>query len=351
MMKKIVGMLVLVGIVALVVLRLAGNLQKNQQQLALASREIEKIPVRVLAVTTDTLRMSFEVLGVFEPVKRLEMVSETEGQVTAVPVSEGDRLRKGQQIAQVDDKLAAILLKTRQTTLKKLCLDLERFRKLAEKEGVTQKQVEDITMQVEAAEAELEMYQKQFRDKTLRSPVAGTLEVCHLEVGSYVSPGMNIATIVDISKLKAVVSLTARQVVTVTTGQSVRIIPEQTPDQPLHGKVSRIANLANPDKSYTVEITFRSPGSGLIKPGMYGRALFDTRPVVNATVIPRAAVVGGGQAAHVYVAKEGKALKTMINTGMISGDYIQVLSGLNLGEQVVVNGQSGLQHESAIRIL
>jgi RND family efflux transporter MFP subunit len=116
------------------------------------------------------------------------------------------------------------------------------------------------------------------------------------------------------------------------------------------GKVITIGSQADAAHTYEVEVLVKNSSTHPLKAGMYGQVVLKNTQGAPTLAIPRTALIGSEKNPAVYVVENGIARLRKITTGSKSGDYLSVLSGLQAGEQVVVNGQINLTDSTAVAI-
>src|SRR5690606_19213597 len=120
-------------------------------------------------------------------------------------------------------------------------------------------------------------------------------------------------------------------------GQTIKVEAPVLTDQDFQGKISFIAPKADASLNFPVELDIQNNASGALKAGMYGNAYFGDSQQTNVLVIPRTAFVGSVSSNQVFIHKDGKAVLTKVVSGRTFGAYIEVISGLEKGAQVITS--------------
>jgi membrane fusion protein (multidrug efflux system) len=355
-MKSIIKKIILFLVLALLVVLIGWQLNKNKSKMEanseIANQKMTVFPVTVISPNKEVLNQNFSVSGEFEPMHELNFVSESAGRVTSLKVENGDRVKKGQVIAQLDNEQTRIDLKLAEANLEKSKKDLEKFTTMAEGNAVSKQQVEEIKLAVVNAETRVETLKRQLKLSSINSPIAGTINGLTLEIGSYLAPGTMIAQITDVDKLKMTVSLLDHEVIMISDNQKINIVADLYPASPLEGKVSFISPKADGSGKYLVEIEFTNPGKDYqLKAGMTGRANFEFAGSAEKTLIPVKCLVGSTQDPVVFVVNGDIVQTRKIHVGTIYGDKIEVISGLEFSDKIVSTGLSNLSEGSKIQII
>ncbi len=345
-MKKIIRYILLFGLIA--VLGFAGfkqletNKMKIEADAKLSEERNDVIPVITQKVGRATLDGDFEVVGTFAPYKQVVVMSETAGKARKVNFENGTYVKEGATLLAIDNDLLRIQLISAKTNMAKAENDLKRLNNLLGEGGVTLQQVEEAELGIDNLEAQIKSLEKQISMTFVRAPISGMVSNKMIEKGSLVAPAMQIATITNISRLKMQVYLTEEQVVHLKTGHLTTLHSDLFPDEKLIGKISFIDVNAGIGKRYLVEIELPNPENKL-KAGMTGTVYFEGESASEVLAVPRESIVGNLQAAKIYVVENNVAVLKSIKAGAIFGNNVQVKTGLQEGETIVVSGQINLE--------
>ena len=173
-----------------------------------------------------------------------------------------------------------------------------------------------------------------------------------VEPGAVVATGTALFEIVNINSLKLSVLVDESQVGRIQIGQEVAINVNVLPDENFGGRISFIAPKSDASLNFPVEIEVSN--NGRLKAGMYATALFKTNngaETQNMLTIPAEAFVNGVSSGQVFIVNNGVAKLIKVQTGKVYGDKVQIISGLNGGEQVITSGQINLENGSKINIV
>ena len=123
------------------------------------------------------------------------------------------------------------------------------------------------------------------------------------------------------------------------------------PDLNFGGTVTFIAPKADASLNFPVEIEVASNPGGKLRAGMYGTAFFEMENATAVTTVPRSAFVGSVSSNQVFVAEGNTAKIRTVVSGRVIGDKVEILQGLNPGDQVIVSGQINLADGSKINVI
>ncbi len=299
----------------------------------------------------DTIIRELSFVGTIAADKEVAIISETQGRITYLGINLGQSIGRGRIILAVDDEIKAATLKNAEASYDKAKKDYERNKQLFEEKSISQAAFENSEYALRMAEAQHTIAKRQLADTKLVSPVSGIVAAKNVELGTVISPGTMVANIVDISRLKIKVNVPEKEVFKLKNNDKVIIETDIYPDKKLEGKIRNISPKADEAHTYLVEIAMPNSRENPLKAGMFARVYFDNIQKGSSLVIPRQALVGSIRNPRVYLVKNNTAYLKNIVIGSILQNMVQVVSGLNEGDIVVVNGQLNLKDNTKIKII
>jgi RND family efflux transporter MFP subunit len=350
-MKKAITGIVIMSLLIGMGFVLMGNKKKIEASKQLPP--VKAITVSVATVEEKTFSDNLVVLGNIVANKEVNVVSETSGKITEVLFENGQTVGKGQTLVRIDGELRNANLMTAQVNFDKAQADLNRFEAALKDKAITEAQVEAARFGLKAAEAQLIAAKRQLRDTQVNAPFSGVITTKMVEVGSMLVavPPTVIASLVDISILKVKVLLAEKEVFKIKRGETIEISTDVYGSTKFKGIIDVIGVKADEAHNFPVEIVLQNSEKNPLRAGMFCKVHFSSLPSRNMTAIPREALVGSAKNPQVYVVENKKAILKTVALGSESGTYIEILSGLNKGDQVVVNGQINLNEGMEVEIL
>jgi len=190
--------------------------------------------------------------------------------------------------------------------------------------------------------SELALARQQLKDTAVYAPLDGVVQEKRASVGEYLASGAPVVNIVRMDPLRLRAEIPERESRNVHTGQSVRVTVEGDPNVYV-GQIRRLSPvIAEQNRMLVVEADVRN--NGRLRPGSFARAEIVTNDSKMAITVPNNAIVTFAGIEKVIVVQNGKALEKPITTGRRSGEWTEIVAGINLGEKVIVdpgNLQSG----------
>jgi RND family efflux transporter MFP subunit len=196
--------------------------------------------------------------------------------------------------------------------------------------------------------SELEIARQQLADTTITAPFDGAVQEKRANVGEYLAAGAPIATIVRIDPLRLRLEVPERDAPGVRVGQKVRVSIEGDPAV-YDGRIARLSpTIAAQSRMLLVEAEMRNTGA--LRPGSFVRADIVTDAQQTAPAIPANAIVSFAGVEKVLVVQDGKALEKTVTTRRRAAAWVEVVSGVTVGDTVVIN-PGNLQTGQAVTIV
>lgn len=345
MKKSLILTISLIAVIGVITYTLAKNKKKIEANKVVVDRT-------KLAVAVSTSLVDYkEYDGKVVLPANLELNSEAtiaagiQGKIEKLTIEIGTRVAKGQVIGSLDSKLKLINLKSNELTLSKLERDLARNEDLFKGNAGTELSVINSKYDIENTRLQIEQVKQQISDGNIISPISGIVTSRKLMAGEFVSPGSVIATVVDDIHLKAVVFVNEKDVYQLRLGQNASITSDVFPNKSFAGNIKFISPKGDENHNYRVELQLNT---NALRAGTYVMVGFDLGGKAKVLQIPKLALVEGVKNPYVYVVKNNVASVKKITLGREIGENIEVVAGLEAGEEVVTSGQINLTDGSSI---
>lgn len=201
-----------------------------------------------------------------------------------------------------------------------------------------------------ASQAQIASFQKSLKDSTVTSPISGYVTACNVKPATLLSQQAVPFTIIDTSVVNIDVSVSEQIINSLSAGQEVSVKIATVADVPFKGVIGSVNPAATSAGTYDVKIEIPN-GDGKLKSGMFGEVTFTREKSENTIVLPRNAVVTKNNESSVFIEENGVAKKVIVTTGVDNGDEIEVLSGVELGMNVIIKGQTYLADGDKVQII
>lgn len=339
-MKKNMRKNLIYALSAFAVLMLPGCGSKNKT----TETEQTKILVKTAAVEEKTIQQNVEFTSNIEPYKQNYVTPAVSGlRIDQILVDVGDNVRKGQLLVKMDP----ITYSQQLVTLQNMENNLARSKKVYETGGISSSDFEQLETSVQVQRDVVANLKKNIE---LRSPIDGVVTARNDEAGNLFG-NQPILQLMQINPLKVKVSISEQYYPNVKLGMPVRLTADIFPGREFEGKVSLIYPAMDAStRTFTVEVTIPN-SEKVLRPGMSARSIFNMGDK-QGVMIPDIAVMRqvGTNDRVVYVIKDGVAERRVVTTGRTVDGMIDILSGVELGEQVAVTSMSKLNTGTEVEV-
>jgi RND family efflux transporter MFP subunit len=349
-MKKVLLGLIIIGIAGIMIFTLFHN--KNTAELkAKTANQQTFIPVSTMMVHRRTLQSTLSKTGTILASNEVFAVSQTVGKVVAIYVNVGTYVKSGSPIAKIDDAVLRSKLASARTDYTVAQNEWERARKLHQEKIISDSDLENYGKTLQTEKANLDSAQEDYDQSVITAPISGVITDRAVDLGSTVSSGTTIATVVDNSTFKITVNVDEKQAFKLNVGDMVTIETAVYPDIKLGGRIKSISVKSDSVHTFPVEITIQNDKSHPLKSGVFGKVTFELGNAINVLAIPREALVSSIKTPQIYVVENGRAALRDIIIDSEINSYLVVKEGLYEKDQVVVNGQENLSNNTAIKVI
>ena len=339
--KTIIAVLTAVVLLGIMTMTLASNKKEINKHKEVKTTETN-IAVTVASAEMKETNMDLDLVGTTQAAREVNIASESAGKIVVVNFRMGDYVNQGNVLAIIDDTHKRLAYENAKLNYNKCKDDISRYQALREGDAVSDTQLRDIKLAYENANIQLENAKKQWDDTKIIAPFSGFITSQNTELGAYVNAGTVIAGIADISELKVVFDVSETNAYELQRGQIVSVTTDVHPEASYKGTISNISPKASSSHTYPVEIMIANNGKDKLKAGTYVKVNVNMSNKEKVLMIPRDAIVSSLKDPSVYLVKNNIAQLMKIGVGRNYDSFIEVVSGLNEGDQVVTNCQINL---------
>ena len=327
-------------------------------------------PVKVFKAIRMKIAEKLFYTGTIEALEKINLTPDVGGKIARILVNEGDRVSKGQVLAELDVEAITLQLKqaeagmaVAQANFNNAKTNLERMERLSKEKAVSDQQYEQVRLAYDSAKAQLEqaqaavnLAQHSLDVSILKAPFSGVIASRNAEVGDVINPMMGgfspgsaggVLTLVDFSRIKIKVDVPGADIPRIQKGQAARLRVPNTPGREFNGTVQVVNLAADPQtKKFGIEVSVDNPDQ-VLRPGTFGEVFIEVRSHDNALVVPQKAVL---ENKYIFIAQDGKAVRKEITLGLQNTTMVEVSSGVAEGDLVVAEGNFGLEDGGLIEI-
>lgn len=313
------------------------------------------VPVIAHQVTTDTVVEKITAIGTFQPEETVIIRSEIPGRITHLHFSEGEYVKKGKILVNLDSSEYEASLAESTTAVTLNQLNFDRVQELSNKKLASRKDYDEIRAQLDESRARQTLNKVRLEKTKITAPFSGIVGLNDISEGAYIQAGEDLVTLIDRSIVKLDFRIPERYLSQISIGQSVNIQVDAYPQQTFVGKVYAF-DLAVDQETRTLLLRARVPNAkDQLYPGMFARVNLVLANRANAVLVPEQAIVPQGTDSFVFkVVTEKEASKvalTKIVLGLRRTGDVEVLEGLEAGDKVITDGQMKLYDGADVMII
>jgi len=291
----------------------------------------------------------FRTKGKLIPDEEVDLSFETSGKITYIYFKEGRSVKKGELLAKVNDKPLQAELKKLEAQLPLAKERVFRQKSLLAKDAVSQEAYESVTTDLEKLEADIELVKAKITQTELRAPFDGVIGLRLVSDGAYASPTTIISKLTKISPIKIEFSVNEGQVNDIRPETIINFTTENDANS-YQASVYAVESILDEQTLTLKARAVYSNKDGRLKPGQSANINIRLREIKNTITIPSRAIIAEMGRDIVYTYKEGKAHQVTILKGMRTASSVQILTGLNIGDTLLVSGVMQLRDGLPIKI-
>jgi membrane fusion protein (multidrug efflux system) len=314
---------------------------------------VEQAPVAVstVAVLRQPVERTITVVGTFVPVARVAVAAQEEGVVTAVRVREGDRVRAGEVVVELDDRELLAELAEARANREEADAALRRAQSLHDTGLASAQELDAAVARQRIGAARVEALETRLSFTRIVSPVAGVVTARLVEVGDLASPRGPLLELASGQGLLLRVPVSELDVVRLRAGDTARISVDALPELEVVGRIERIYPAADAvSRQVTVELKVEETPPG-VRYGFLARAHLVLERLPDALLVPEAVLQRGAQGEpFVWVVDQHTAQTRQVTVGHRFEGKVVVSAGLAEGELVVTEGIARLSEGASVEV-
>jgi len=309
------------------------------------------IPVEAVTVKQEALVRSIVAVGSLLANEQVTLQPEFEGKVVTIHFKEGQKVNKGDLLVTLDDSIYKAELNQADARLKLSKANTKRINALRKK-GLSNEQEQDQAVsELGVNRASRVLARTRLEKMAIHAPFDGTIGLRSISEGDYLTSGQDIVTLINSNPIKLEFRIPEVYLSEVAIGQKVDVHVDAFRGETFFGEVYAIAPEVDVNgRSFMVRAQIPN-NDGQLVPGLFAQVELVLERKENALLIPEAALMPAGDKQYVFRIEDGKAVRTEVSLGMRQGDFVEVISGLQPGAQLVTAGQMKIMDGSKVQPL
>jgi RND family efflux transporter MFP subunit len=306
----------------------------------------------VAAVRRGSVAREATVAGVLSPVRTVGVNAQLGGALLSVRVEEGDVVREGQVLAEIDSRELRAQVRSAEASLQLAKSTAERSDRLLKDRVISPAEHERDQAALASAQATLDALKTRLGYAAVRAPATGVITDKRAEAGDVIQTQSRLFTIADVSTLVVRVQVSELDIAGLSVGQSADVTVDAFGSTAFQGTIRRIFPAADSStRMVPVEVALAGPAVRRLRPGYLARVTVRLGERPGVLLTPLSSVVGARDARAVYVIRGGKAERRLVRVGQASGDVVEILEGIAEGDSVVVAGVEQLRDGAEVRVV
>ncbi len=344
-------------IIAVLILVLGGliynRISKNKSQTEKGKEKGNKkeaIAVNVMVVEGKTFKDNLSLSGSIEANEQVEIRSEVSGIVESIHFQEGSSVSKGQVLLKINDvELRAQLAQAK--TKETLASENERRAKLLlQKEAISQEEYDIASADYRSAKAQTQLISAQIGKTNVKAPFSGKIGLRKISPGTYVTPTVLIANLVNTGKLKVTFSIPEKYATEIKNNAIINFSPTNSTEK-FEAKVYAIEPGVDINTRTLQVRALADNSNGKLLPGTFATVDLPLSTIKDAIIVPSQAIVPIQNGKKVFVAHNGHAKEVKVSTTARTDTDVLVLTGLQVGDSLITTGVMSLKKEAPIKII
>lgn len=308
---------------------------------------LPSVKVQTTRVEQKSPELQIEILGTVQAIHSALIATKVSGNITELSIELGSRVIKGDSLMKLDaGELSAKLLQSK-AQLSQAKRNLTREQNLLKKKAATPEAVKNQQDTVSIAEAAYQEAVTMMQYTHIEAPFDGLITKKLVNLGDLVTPGLPLLQLDSDKELQIISNIPEQLLSRITLGDTFTVkIPSI--DKQLTGTVSELAPTADP-QSRTALMKLTVPVTPGLRPGQFSR-VYLKQPGATTLTIPTSAIFKAGQLDRVFTVENGFAKLRLVRTGAEFDGFIEILSGLDAEETVVMKTESPLVDNQPLTI-
>ncbi len=342
----IIGILVLLVIV---VLRIRST-RKPQVKATATTLVTVGHPLKI------TLKKIVTLTGSITAYQQASIFARVGGYLEKIPVNIGDSVKRGQVLAVINYQDLQNQYQQANASFEYASIQYERAKKLIQKQLIAQNDLDMAKTNYDVAEATKNLAALNLSYAVIRAPFSGYIANRYVDPGTLIPgstqmvPATPLLVLVDINTVKIMINIPEHSVAEIHVGMPVTTLTDAYPEKVFNGRITRIAPALDPiTRTMAAEVDIANPGH-LLKPGMFSKVNIVSVMHKDILAVPVSCVLTTDDHKSIYVVSQGIAKLVSIEEGIQADGMVEVTSGVNASDDIVVQGEDTLHDGQKVAV-
>ena len=326
---------------------------------------IKAPPVLVVSVMAHDVVDRIEATGQLLAKADAHVAAQVSGEITEITADEGAAVEAGSVVLKIDPERRTLERANQQAQVAQAIAqrdesrrNLKRVQSLRKRNAVSQAQMDEAETnlrlaqaRLEAAEAQLGLAERAFRDATVAAPFSGLIARRHVNAGEFVSAGQPLFDLVTLDPIEVEFFLPEADSSRVRAGVPVEVRVSPYPDEVFSANVTVVSPTIDPQTRTLRVKALIENSDGRLRPGLFARADLGVSKRSGIPMVPEDAILQRSDGSVLFrIADDGTAERLRVKTGVYDDGLVEIASGISPGDSIIVRGQTNLIHGAVVSI-
>ena len=346
--KNLIYALLIIVLGGFIAYRVISNKSKNDESKKFGDKDTPTTVTGII-VKTSTFDNNLSLSGSIEANEQIEIHSEVSGIVEGIYFTEGSYVNKGQVLFKVNDIELRAQLRQASTKESLAAENQRRAKLLLQKEAISQEEFDVANADFASAQAQSQLIRAQISKTSVKAPFSGKIGLRSISPGTYITPAIVVAKLVNTGKLKITFSIPEKYASQVKSGSVIDFTVSGS-DKVYNAKIYAIEpEIAVATRTLQIR-AIADNTDGKLFPGTFADVKLPLNIIKDAITVPSEAIVPVQSGKKVYIANMGKAKEVMVDATTRTDASILILSGLKAGDTLITSGVMSLKNDAPIKV-
>lgn len=309
---------------------------------------LPEISVSTSLIKTETAWNQSEIVGTLQAINAADISAKITGNIISFPVALGTRVKKGDLLVEIQAGEISAQLRQAATQLDQAQRNLSREEALLKKNAATSESVKTLREELKIAEAAYQEALTRQSYTKIVAPFTGIITRKSANIGDLATPGKILLNLEDETRLQVVTDFPEKMMLKVKSGDQMEVLIPSIESR-MTATVAEVSPIASPS-SRTVPVKLDLPEDNRLRSGQFAR-VFLTGESAQTIMVPSSAISPYGQIDRVFIVHDGHAYLRLVRTGLRRNDRVELLSGVEAGEEIIVDNVDKLIDGQPVRVI
>jgi membrane fusion protein (multidrug efflux system) len=316
-----------------------------------AQKDEDLIPVEVTTIQRGSISDYILISANLETEKMADIYSRVQGIVEAIYTEEGQAVKKNQVLLKLEAEEYELAAERARLNYDKQNADFNRLKAMYEQSLISKEEYDQADFTTKALKIEWQQAELNLSYTRIKSPIEGVIGERLCKPGDRIQPSDKLYAVINTDEVIAVVYVPEKELGNVRKGQAAYITSDNIKSEHFTGKIKRVSPVVDA-QSGTFKVTIAVDNKqNMLKAGMFINAHIITETHNDAILMPKTAIIYENEMMSVFVVKDSIAHKVTLEVGFQDHEKVEVRSGIEAGDKVIVIGQAGLKDKTRVKIV